>query len=224
MCSLKLWLVIFVFAFTAQIPAQTGLTDLNKVETTTPVFEAAYKSLMEKPKWLFTDDICPFEVFPKVADEKFYPFEACAENADICLEKCKDNDGAACYSLAVSIQRKKGLEQTISEFLFLRACRLGYVSGCTNRAARILNDYPNDAKSLKCAADTFEKSCEKDDPWGCTMFGTVLFQGISRPKDEEKALQVLSKSCKYGEEDAACVRAKELIEEIKQSKADKSKK
>lgn len=222
MRSLKLWLMIICFCCVSQISAQTGLLDNDK--STTPVFENAYKSLLEKPKWLFGEDICPFEVFPKVEDDKFYSFESCAENADICLEKCKDNDGAACYSLAVSIQMKKGLEQYISEFLFLRACKLGYISGCTNRAARILNDHPNDDKFLKCAADTFEKSCEKDDPWGCTMFGDILFRGIIRPKDEEKALQVLAKSCKYGDADAACVKAKELIEEIKKSKLQKSKK
>jgi TPR repeat protein len=218
---LKLWLVMIGLFAGAQISAQTGLTDSNK--RTTPVFEAMYKSLLEKPKWLFGEDICPFEVFPKVENEKFYPFESCAENADICLEKCKENDGAACYSLAVAIQMKKGAEQDISEYLFLRACKLGVISGCTNRAARILNDNPNDAKLVKCAADTFEKSCEKDDPWGCTMFGFILHQGITRPQDDERALQVLSKSCKYGEDDPACVRAKELIEEIKKSKREKSK-
>ena len=223
---LKLSLMIIVFSLTARVSAQEavlGKSVVGKPESTTPVFETVYKSLSEKPKWLFTDDVCPLEVFPKVVDEKFYSFESCAENADICLDKCRDNDGAACYSLAVSLQRKKGLEQNISEFLFLRACRLGYISGCTNRAARILNDQPKDEKSLKCAVDTFEKSCEKGDPWGCTMFGNMLYLGITRPKDNEKALQVLSKSCKYGEDDAACVRAKELIEEISRSKADKSK-
>jgi hypothetical protein len=217
----KLWLIVICFSFTGQVLAQTAV--LGKTELTTPEFESAYKTLLEKPKWLFVEDICPLDVFPKMEDENRYEFETCAKYADVCLEKCKGNDGAACYSLAVSIQRNKGLQQEISEFLFLRACKFGIISGCTNRSARILNDKTNDEKSLKCAADTFEKTCEKDDPWGCTMFGFILYRGISRPKDNERALQAFSKSCKYGEEDEACVTAKELIEEIKKSKVEKSK-
>jgi TPR repeat protein len=219
---LKWFLFMFCFTFAAQVYAQTAV--LGKVEPTTPEFDNVYKSLLEKPGWLFAEDSCPFDIFPKSLDEKIYEFEACAKYADVCLDKCKNNDGAACYSLAVSIQDKKGPQQDISEGLFLRACKLGIISGCTNRAARILNDKPEGEKSLKCAADTFEKTCEKDDPWGCTMFGFVLYTGISRPKDNEKALQALSKSCKYGEEDEACSRAKELIEKIKKSKTEKPKK
>ncbi len=219
---LKLWLIVICFLLTGQALAQ--MTGLKKVEETTPEFESAYKSLLEKPKWLFAADVCPFEIFPKAEDEKFYPFDACAKYADVCLDKCQNNDGAACYSLAVSVQLKKGAYQDISEFLFLRACKLGVISGCTNRAAGILSRGETDEKSAACAINTFEKTCEKNDSWGCTMFGFMLHRGMSRPKDDEKALQALSKSCKDGEEDDdACIKAKELIEEIKKSKAEKSK-
>jgi TPR repeat protein len=222
MRNLRLFSVVLCLLVSGQIFAQTAT--LGKVEPTTPEFESVYKSLLEKPKWLFTEDICPLEIFPKAVDENFYPFEACAKYADVCLDKCKSNDGAACYSLAVSIQGIKGPMQDSPEFLFLRACRLGVMSGCTNRAAGIFARREADEKSVTCAVNTFEKTCEKNDPWGCTMFGFMLYQGKGRAKDSEKALQVLSKSCKkYGDEDEACQRAKDLIEEIKQSKSEKPK-
>lgn len=109
--------------------------------------------------------------------------------------------------------------QNYSEALFLRACKLGIVSGCTNRAAAMINLKADDEKAVKCAVDTFEKTCEQDDPWGCTMFAYALVAGQGgRPKDLDKALQVLSKSCKYGIGDDACQAANKLAEEIKKIK------
>ena len=212
--QIKSLFFVICLVSSGQLFAQTT-TKTKKVNISESIFEGVYKSLTEKPKWLFTDDVCPFDLIPNFEKEVKYLSKGCAENANICLKNCKNNDGNACYSLALLVQEKKGLMQNYSEVLFLRSCKLGIVSGCTNRAAAILNLTPEDERSVKCAANTFEKTCEKDDPWGCTMFGMMLYQGQGRPKDNEKALIVLSKSCKYGDEDEACQTAKKLIEEIK---------
>ncbi|HMS41052.1 MAG TPA: hypothetical protein PKE69_12555 [Pyrinomonadaceae bacterium] len=188
-------------------------------EFSSPNFEKTYKILESKPNWLFSEiDFCPFDVFPKTVESKRYLPDACDKNANVCLNNCKNNDGMACYTLAILIQSKKSPNQDYSEALFLRACKLGVISGCTNRAARILNDKPDDDKSVKCAVDTFEKTCDEDDAWGCTMFGFSLYLGKGRPQDFEKALKVLPKGCKFGEEDPACQMANQIIDEIKKIK------
>ncbi|HEY8561546.1 MAG TPA: hypothetical protein VIL74_14315 [Pyrinomonadaceae bacterium] len=196
----------------AQMPNQTQTASETK-------FERVFRTLMEKPKWLYDDsEICPLEIFPKQAIRLKYLTGPCEENAERCLNDCRENEGNACYSLALLVQEKKGLDQDYSEPLFLRSCRLGIVSGCTNRAAFVFNTARGDENKLKCAAGTFEKACDTDDPWGCTMFGTVLNLGAGVPRDSEKALKILSKSCKNGDRDEACRAGKSLIEEIKATK------
>lgn len=217
MRNLKL-LFITILAIGGQVFAQTQNQTQNQ-NTSEAKFEQVFKLLTEKPKWLFDDlDICPMEIFPKKAIRLKYLTKPCAENAEFCLDKCRENEGNACYSLAALIQEKKGLEQEYSEPLFLRSCKLGIISGCTNRAAFIFNTARGNEKSLKCAADSFESSCDMGDPWGCAMFGRLLYLGFGVSKDSEKALKVLSKSCKNGDESEACKAGKSLIEEIKQTK------
>jgi TPR repeat protein len=217
MRNIKLFFIVLL-AIGGQVFAQNDSPNKNQNVSETK-FEKIFKILTEKPKWLFDDlEICPLENFPKKAVRLKYLTKPCAENAEHCFNKCQENEGNACYSLALLIQEKKGLEQEYSEPLFLRSCRLGIISGCTNRAAFIFNTARGDEKSLRCAAGTFEKACEMNDPWGCTMFGTVLNLGTGVPKDSEKALRVLSKSCKNGNGDEACKAAGELIEKIKESK------
>lgn len=215
---MKVLLFIIVLVNTVTVFGQS--VHQNKEEEISNLnFEKTYKLLIEKPSWLFSEEeVCPFEIFPKVIDESPFIPTRCDKDAMVCLEDCKKNDGRACYTLALMIQKKKTPFQNYSEALFLRSCKLGVISGCTNRAAAIINDKSDDEKAVKCAVNTFEKTCENDDPWGCTMFGFVLHRGIGRPKDDEKALKALSKSCKFGDADEACRMAKELIEIIKKSK------
>ncbi len=215
----------FLFACILILCGQTvGLSqDFGNIDESAKKFEAVYENLKTKPKWLFTKDICPLELIPKQKADSKYSYTKCAIDSEKCLQRCRENNGTACYWLAVQIQEKKEILQDYSEALFLRACKFGVPSGCTNRAAAIFRVKTDDPTSVKCAVDTFEKTCEFDDPWGCTMFGLALFQGISREPDFEKALQVLSKSCKYGDEDPACQRAREIIEKIKKSERNKQK-
>ncbi len=215
---IKTLLIICVLAVGGIVFGQS-VTQNRKEENSNLHFEKVYKTLTEKPTWLFSEDFCPFDIFPKKIDESVYIADKCDKDATVCLENCKKNDGMACYTLAVMIQIKKTPNQDYSEALFLRACKLGVISGCTNRAARILNDKSDDEKAVECAVDTFEKTCENNDPWGCTMLGFAFYSGQGRPQDFEKALKILPKACnKYGEEDEACQTARQFIEEINKTK------
>jgi hypothetical protein len=130
-----------------------------------------------------------------------------------CLKKCEARDSTACYALALDVQARQEKPE-LSEALFLHACRLGVASGCTNRAAGMLHFEPDRAGTKECAARTFEMTCDRGDPWGCTMFGLSLMTGQGVDVDIERALAVLPGGCAEGSEDPACVAAQELIRQI----------
>ena len=192
---------------------------LAKVKT-----QLVYETLKSKPDWLFSGDACPADIIPQDEKDIEYLNEGCADEPKACLENCESGDGNACYALGLQLQDQQGVYQEASEMLFLRACKFGIISGCTNRAAGKFNIEKNNAESIKCAANTFEKTCSHDDPWGCTMFGIVLAQGLGRKKDLDAALKVMSKSCRYGDEDPACQEAKKIKELIEKAKSEHSKK
>ncbi len=174
--------------------------------------------LKTDPQWLKMEASCPTDIFPSDEIEYVYNEDNCKNSPVKCLENCKNESGGDCYSLAILIQRQVDIKQIQADSLFFRSCKLGLISACTNFAAAKLDREPSNKESVKCAINTFEKTCEKDDPWGCTMFGMVLANGLDRPKDLDKALNVLTKSCKYGIEDEACSKAKKLKKSILDSR------
>jgi TPR repeat protein len=178
----------------------------------------AVEVIKGNPDWLDSIEICPAEVVPNYEKEIAYLGDGCKDDPLGCLEKCRKEDGNACYSLALLIQDYEGMNQTFSESLFLRSCKYGITSGCTNRAAYKLGNEKDNPAAVKCATDTFEKTCAKNDPWGCTMYANSLVYSIGREQNLDEALKALSKSCAYGEDDPACQQAKELREKILKAK------
>ena len=65
-----------------------------------------------------------------------------------------------------------------------------------------------------CYIPAFKVACAADDPWGCTMLAYEIFEGTHIEQDYERALDVMSKSCKFGEDDPACSHAIALKAEI----------
>ena len=130
-----------------------------------------------------------------------------------CLARCTANDAGACYWLGYELQQAHGVPPS-AELLYQRSCRLGIVSGCTNRAAGMLVESPVDPQVQACAAATFGKACSFDDPWGCTMYAFHLSRGIGVAPDRELALKALEKSCRYGAEDPACSSGMQLRDDI----------
>lgn len=210
---------IIFFFIGGQVLAQKE-NENKKVDNPESRFDKFYTTLLAEPKWLFDGVACPMEIFPVQETKLNYRIESCGENPATCLNNCKNNDGNSCYALALLIQQKKGLDQDNSEALFLRACKLGMISGCTNRAAKLFDS--EDEKTVTCAAKTFEKTCEKNDPWGCAMYGLALSLGAGIPQNNQKALEVLKQPCKYKEEHDSCQAAKNLIEKIKESQTKKN--
>jgi TPR repeat protein len=198
------------------------LVALQGCGTTPPPSPAAQSSPVvpiERAKlaWLFPATECPADVAAASEAEVAYSVEQCAADLRACLSRCQARDARACYSAALRFQNLK-VEETYSEALFLRACRLGVSSGCTNRAAGIMKLEPDRAGAADCAVRTFRAMCDRDDPWACTMFGLHLARGEGIAPDLDRALEVLKKSCRYGSDDPACSTAENLRKEIDEAK------
>ena len=169
-----------------------------------------------KAEWMSMPS-CPVDRMPEKGRRPDSSLNDCAINPERCLQKCDAKDGDACYFLANLIQEHDKIENDVAEVLYQRSCELGVVSGCTNRAANILER--NEEKGNVCAAHTFEKACLNDDPWGCTMYGFVVAEGIGRQKNLSEAELLLKKACEISidKSGGACVRANEVLNMIKKN-------
>jgi hypothetical protein len=160
------------------------------------------------PDWLPKPDQCPADLMPAHETVFNFSIERCSAETAQCLDRCRAGDAADCYATALVFKKVKDTQ--LIDALFLRACGLGLVSGCTNRAAGM--DMASDGHA--CAIRTYEKACDLNDPWACTMIGFHLVRGTGVEKDYARAKNALSKSCRYGDDDDACRGAKRLLKEI----------
>jgi hypothetical protein len=164
-----------------------------------------------RPTWLPSLDTCPADVMPARETKNDLHEGRCTSTLEACLDHCRGGDANDCYASALVLQRVNG-NSAIPQALFLKACALGVVSGCTNRAAGM-----GTTSSLRspCIVRTFAAACEHNDPWACTMLGAHLVRGIGGiAKDHNGAREVLSRACRLGETDEACQFAKALLKEI----------
>jgi len=212
-------LILLLTALLFNNCAQFKFPVLSKVDDKKIIAEAqtqrVIENLQKKPEWLFTGDACPGDVMPEFERKIKYKAVGCADNPDKCLEKCQAEDANACYALSLLLDEQRGKEEIDTQALYLRACKLGIVSGCTNNAAGKSNINPDD-KTTKCAADTFEKACSRNDSWGCAMYGLALGNGAGRRQDTDEALKVLQKPCLIaGNDSPACQSARKTEEIIK---------
>ncbi|WP_141685259.1 tetratricopeptide repeat protein [Pseudoalteromonas luteoviolacea] len=155
---------------------------------------------------------CPADFFPN-QDLPYKDFiNYCSSHPSLCFDFCNKGDANYCSSLANYVQESS--ENTYySEALFSKACKMGLVNACTNRASGLIK--LNGESSLSCAVKTFELSCSKNDAWGCTMFGAYLAQGKGVARDFDKALKVLEIGCQNGLEDPACQSAQHISSQIR---------
>lgn len=185
------------------------------------------ENLKQKPEWLFTGDACPVEVMPEFEEKIKLKAIGCADDPDSCLEKCEANDANSCYALGLLLDEQRGKDGEDIVALHLRACKLGIVSGCTNYAVGRSNLFPENENIAKCAAETFEKTCARNDSWGCSMYGLILGNGVGVEKDLDKAVETLKKSCAIsGGNSEACQssrKTEELIYKMKDKEKDKQK-
>jgi len=208
---LVLIITVLIFAGCGQFKPSTQSKEENKKRVAEAQTNSVLNALQGKPAWLFTGNACPADVMPETEIEITFLAEGCAENPEECLNKCQANDGNACYALALLLEEKHGLGSAEIPPLYLRACQSGIVSGCTNYAASKTNFDSMDAATTACAANSFEKTCAKDDAWGCNMYGQLLYLGLGRKQNTDEALKTFQKACNVtNADDAACVEAREL--------------
>lgn len=205
-----------------RVSAQSANRSAAPIPTPNEKFRPVFKAMDSSKEFAAVRDICPSTVVPAKSVASGYWPGKCSDDPLKCFEECKANNGGSCYALARLIEKDDESSGDYPDRLYLRACELGIVSGCTNRAARMLELYPDDKKIEKCTTDTFEKTCSLEDPWGCTMFAWALTLGRGRDIDLEEALKMAGKACKYGEMDTACPQSKKLIDLIRiiQKKSD----
>lgn len=188
--------------------APRDIRDLREVQDTE-------RAVLAKRAWLDEAKRCPAQLMPKKDVEGNYPAERCAPGKFAsCLAQCSGGQASACYWLGFGLQQAKANDDAY-EALFQRACKLGAVSGCTNRAAGLSKAAPTQESAQACAMETFTKACALDEPWGCTMQALHLSQGTGARQDLPKALDVLKKSCAHGANTEPCrygMRLKKSIE------------
>jgi TPR repeat protein len=159
------------------------------------------------PDWLPKLDRCPADLMPKRASADVFSIERCSAALNECLGRCRMGGAGDCYAAAQFLLKISN--GPVPQALFLKACALGYVSGCTNRAASI-----EKGPSVGCAIRTYQLACDLDDPWACTMIGFHLVRGVGIEKNDDRARKAFSKSCRLGDDDEACRYAKALLKEI----------
>ncbi len=170
-------------------------------------------ALEHSEKWLMPAKECPADVIgaPK---EVLYENGLCSGRIDECLSSCMNGSAKVCYNLALELQATKKKEyEKYSEALFLQSCKLGGLSGCTNRAAGIEAGV-GERLQKTCSIKTYENICKLGDPWSCTMFGLHLVTGDGVKKNFVKAKLVMESSCKYGKDDPACAYAQALFKKM----------
>ncbi len=176
--------------------------------------------LDRKPDWLFADVVCLDEIMPAKAGKTEYGADGCKDDPARCSERCRTGEPSACYALAALTEKYADEKNDVPGALYRRSCKLGIVLGCTNVAAKIIERNPDDPTSQKCSADTFQKTCDQNDAWGCTMLGLAFTRGEGRPKDNTEALKALKKACEISADKSgpACRNATTLIELISKEK------
>lgn len=183
-------------------------------------WRSARARLAAREPWLFGGEPCPRRLAPARLFSPPFAEQACAGGRlEACLEECKAGSGPSCYGAASEVERQDAPDEE-SHALYLRACRLGVASGCTNAAALLAKDEQR-GRALPagvdraCAWETFDVVCERaQDPWACTMLGTGLVEGKQLRRDPARARAVLARSCRFGPSDPACQTARRLLQQL----------
>jgi hypothetical protein len=106
------------------------------------------------------------------------------------------------------------LDEAVVSALFVRACRLGNASACTNAAA-------GRAKALEaldpCSIRPVRRVWDLGaDPWACTMSAAEMVKNIRTAEDEAKVRNLVDAGCRFGPADPACEAATRLLDKLDQ--------
>jgi hypothetical protein len=192
----RLLLVSVLLLVTGCTPAQ----DINQTAGTLT---------REQPKWLFSakENTCPADVMPDLPAPVRYLSEVCVENPKKCVEGCKAGVGNDCFSMALAVEPIRG-NVKLADNLFLRACSLGIVSACSNRASSM------SSTESACQVRTYEKGCNRSDAWACLTLGMYLARGMGVERDLPRARKLITESCELVDDEEWCAYGLDMLMEI----------
>lgn len=201
----------------ATFAAWLVLAPLALAQSTAPATPARVAEQVQAQRaWVADAATCPAQAFPQRPVVPAAVDCGSGSQAGACFSRCNSGDASACHQLGQALQKDHG---AAAELLHQRACRLGIVSGCTNRAAGLLREKPEDEAAAACAARTLTLGCAADDPWACALHGLNLALGQGVAQDQPKALEMLRKACRKGLADEACVAANRIKDAVLSNEA-----
>lgn len=163
----------------------------------------------EQPKWLFgpAENACPADVMTDQPAPVRYLGEVCVENPKKCAEGCKNGAGNDCFAMALAVEPIRG-QTKLADRLFYRACSLGVISACSNRASSMSSD------ESVCQVRTYEKACNRSDPWACLTLGMYLARGMGVDRDLPRARRLITESCELVDDEEWCAYGLDMLMEI----------
>jgi hypothetical protein len=193
---IRLTLTLFLLSFSGCTPAQ----DLDR---------AAEALAREQPKWLYgaAENACPADVMTDHSMPVRYLGEVCAENPKRCVNGCKAGNANDCFAMALAVEPLRSHTMLVDR-LFYRACSLGIVSACSNRAASMANE------ESACQVRTYEKACNRRDPWACLTFGMYLARGMGVERNLPRARRLITESCELVDDEEWCAHGLDMLMEI----------
>lgn len=118
--------------------------------------------------------------------------DECETDSEACRAQCRDGDGDACFHLAITVQASRLADPRAHE-LFLRSCKLGLATGCTNWAAAAW--VKTLGPSRQCLTRVFENTCASGDSFGCGMVGRILIEARTSAVDLIRGQVYLTLAC-----------------------------
>jgi len=161
----------------------------------------------DQPNWLTTNAECPADVMTDFQAPIRYLGEVCTENPKKCVEGCKSGGPNDCFALALAVEPLRGNTQ-LADSLFMRACSLGVISACSNRASSMSVEHS------ACQVRTYDKGCNRKDPWACLTLGMYLARGMGVDRDLPRARRLITESCELVDDEEWCAYGLDMLMEI----------
>jgi hypothetical protein len=195
----RLWCILALVLVTA-CGAPEAAQDIN---------QAATELSAEQPKWLYSpaENACPADVMTERGAPIRYLSEVCIADPKKCSTGCKDGNPNDCFALALAIEPIRG-QTKLADRLFYRACSLGVVSACSNRASSM------PAEEAACQVRTYDKGCTRKDAWACLTLGMYLARGMGVERDLPRARKLITESCELVDDEEWCSYGLDMLMEI----------
>ncbi len=212
---MMIWRSLFLAAVSAVLLVAIWPTaSLAQDEPSADDLKAAFEA--RGMAWLLPADACAADVIGEKSVEADYTSPACEDNLGQCVAQCRDGDAQQCLGAAYIHEALEN--DDFADALFLRACEMGVVIACTNRAARLRYSGLGDAT---CNSRTFAVSCDRGDEFGCAMHGIMLSdaeEGVT--PNLALAKERLARACELNDDSDGCDLARETLEVLEQRNAE----